>query len=114
MLARLGLNLASMASIAAPPAPAPAHAAPAAPAVGVARVLGVPLRVAGLAAVLALLAALVAFLRPHLARPLGAVALGLALFWVRWRFFRVEGVAGVPFSRASRALLRTATKAKTH
>ena len=85
------------------PAPAPAPAR---------RVLGLSPRVAqGGAIAVAVLGAAVALLWPRLARPLGAIALGLALFWVRWRWFRVEGVAGVPFSRASRALLQRKAKA---
>ena len=83
------------------PAPSPARAPPA-------RVLGLPPRVAYGFAVLAAVGAAVALRWPRLARPLGAIALGLVLFWVRWRFLKVEGVAGVPFSRASRALLRKA------
>ena len=100
--------MASAAAASAKGVPSAAPAAAAAP--WSTRVLGVPPRFAAVLGALAALGAVAAALRPQLARPIGAVALGLTLFWVRWRYFRVEGVAGVPFSHASRALLRKKTK----
>ena len=92
-----------------PPAAAAAAAAPAAPAPRrrlSCRPPAVLLRHARLAlCVFGLLALGLAYARPALAKPFAAIAAGLALFWVRWRFLRIEGVAGVPFSRASRSML---------
>ena len=89
-------------ALAASPSPSPVRVPARAPA----RVLGLPPRVAYGIALLAALGAAAALRWPRFARPLGAIALGLALFWLRWRFLRIEGVAGMPLSRTSRALLR--------
>jgi hypothetical protein len=57
----------------------------------------------GFALILVLIASVVALLYPHLRTPLGLISAGIALFFIRWRFFRLEGVSGVPFGK-SRAL----------
>jgi hypothetical protein len=65
-------------------------------------------------ALLVIAAIAVAALRPALRQPLGLISAGLALAWIRHRYFRVPGVHAVPFSRATRLFAGRPRKAKAH
>ena len=83
------------------PMPPPPRAARPSPRLPVARLL----LGAGLSALSG--AAYAAFTYPRLREPFAAIALGLFLFWLRHAYFRLPGVAGVPFSRSARVFVRS-------
>lgn len=66
-----------------------------------------------LAVAAAVAAVLVALLFPHLRKSVGLIGAGVALLWVRHRWFRIDGIDGVPFGRTARLFRgRRAPRAK--
>ena len=71
----------------------------------------VPLAYVAVVAAAAVL--VVALLFPHLRKSIALIGAGLALAWIRHRFFRIDGITGVPFGRTSRLFRgRRATRVK--
>jgi hypothetical protein len=50
---------------------------------------------------LAALATVLQLLKPELLKPYGLIVSGLALFWIRHKYFRIEGMSGSPLGKLS-------------
>ena len=57
-----------------------------------------------IAVALVSIAGLIQILKPELMKPFGLILSGLFLFWIRHKYFRIEGVSATPLGKLSSLL----------
>jgi hypothetical protein len=62
-------------------------------------------------ALLATLAIILQLLKPDLLKPYGLIVCGLGLFWIRHKYFRIEGISGSPLGKLS-SIFRSRSRRK--